>query len=294
MPRPPRFHHPLKTVRKVLGGYSQARFAKQVGCSPANIQAIELGKNKKPSEELLTRAMILTGADPKSLCQKRGRARSVLGGPLTQQSFAAWKLTLSIASRQVVPRYLEVLLPLMTTLFLAGAQKGRAFALGESLRDWMRTNRERFGLEGACDRLLGELQGATGLQWKDLDVPFAEIPTAPAGATEAEAVEFAELKALLDESGATNLSSLGPCGHARGQLLAKLLESLEALMWTTAQYSQHLPARYQRMDMAAPPDCSSYDVKDRLTEFANQANPRPMARVSPSAGSKTKPVPPRG
>ncbi len=292
MPRPPRFHHPLKTVREVLGD-SQTRFAERVGCSAANVQAIELGKHK-PTEALLSQARILTGADPKSLCGKPGKARSVLGGPLTEQSFAAWKFILSDASRHAVPRYLEVMLPLLTTLFLAGAQKSCAFELGESLRDWMRANLERFKLEGACDRLLRELNDSEDLRWRDLDVPLTELPAGPVGSTAAEAEEFAKCQALLKHHGFFGLGILDPRTQSRGQILAKLLESLEAFIWTTGHYSHHLPVRYKHLDKAAPPNCSSFDMKDRLTELANQANPWLSAKVSTSAGSKTKPVPARG
>ena len=292
MPRPPRFHHPLKTVREVLGD-SQTRFAERVGCSAANVQAIELGKHK-PTEALLSQARILTGADPKSLCGKPGKARSVLGGPLTEQSFAAWKFILSDASRHAVPRYLEVMLPLLTTLFLAGAQKSCAFELGESLRDWMRANLERFKLEGACDRLLRELNDSEDLRWRDLDVPLTELPAGPVGSTAAEAEEFAKCQALLKHHGCFGLGILDPRTQSRGQILAKLLESLEAFIWTTGHYSHHLPVRYKHLDKAAPPNCSSFDMKDRLTELANQANPWRSAKVSTSAESKTKPVPARG
>ena len=299
MPRTPRFHHPLKTVREVLGD-SQTRFAERVGCSTANVQAIELGKHK-PTEALLTEAMILTGADQKSLCQKSGRARSVLGGPLTKRSFAAWKFILSDASRHVVPRYLEVLLPLVTTLFLAGAQKSSAFELGESLRDWMRTNQKRFKLEGACDRLLGELDGAEGLRWRDLNVPLTEIPASPVGSTAAEAEEFSKCQALLKHYDVFSLGILDPRTQARGQLLAKLLESLEAFMWTKPHYNRHLPKRYTvrppAPDAQEGPESkkpSFEEPRDQLTELANQANPSPLAKVSTSAGSKTKPVPARG
>ena len=299
MPRTPRFHHPLKTVREVLGD-SQTEFAERVGCSAANVQAIELGKHK-PTEALLSQARILTGADPKSLCGKPGKARSVLGGPLTEQSFAAWKFILSDASRHVVPRYLEVLLPLATTLFLAGAQKGCAFELGESLRDWMRTNQERFKLEGACDRLLGELEDTEGLHWRDLNVPLTEIPTGPVGSTAAEAEEFAKCQAQLKIYDIFSLGILDPRTQARGQILAKLLESLEAYMWSKPHYSLHLPERYV-VAVVAPDAQKETDTtkspflepKDQLSELANQANPWLSAKVSTSAGSKTKPVPARG
>ena len=309
MPPQPRFHHPLKTVRAVLGD-SQTRFAQRVGCSAPNIQAIELGKHK-PSEELLAQAMILTGADRQSLCQKTGKARSVLGGPLNERSFAAWKLILSDASEHVVPRYVENLLPLLTTLFLASAQKDCAFELGESLRDWMRTNQKRFKLEGACDRLLDELGDTKGLRWRDLrwrdlrwrdlDVPLTEIPASPVGTTAAEAEELAQCLALLKRYDALSLGILDPRTMARGQVLAKLLESLEAFMWTKPHYSEHLPDRYTgRFSESDAPEGpgskkrSFEEPKDQLTELVHRANPMAGVRGSTSAGSKTKPVPVRG
>lgn len=299
MPPQPRFHHPLKTVRAVLGD-SQTRFAQRVGCSAPNIQAIELGKHK-PSEELLAQAMILTGADRQSLCQKTGKARSVLGGPLNERSFAAWKLILSDASEHVVPRYVENLLPLLTTLFLASAQKDCAFELGESLRDWMRTNQKRFKLEGACDRLLGELGDTKGLRWRELDVPLTEIPASPTSSTAAEAEELAQCLALLKRYDALSLGILDPHTLARGQVLAKLLESLEAFMWTKPHYSRLLPTRYtDRPPVLYAPEGpgskkrSFEEPKDQLTELAHRANPMAGVRGSTSAGSKTKPVPVRG
>lgn len=65
MPRPPKFIHPLRKLRKILG-VSQSSLAEDLRVSTSTIQSIELGRLNL-SENLAHRAFFMTGVDPNEL-----------------------------------------------------------------------------------------------------------------------------------------------------------------------------------------------------------------------------------
>jgi len=69
MPRPPKFDHVVRKLRKIIR-YTQARLAAELGVSEIAVKKIENGKLAL-SDQMKKRLMIVTGVDPTSLDRKK-------------------------------------------------------------------------------------------------------------------------------------------------------------------------------------------------------------------------------
>jgi transcriptional regulator with XRE-family HTH domain len=69
MPRPPKFDHVVRKLRKIIG-YTQAKLAADLGVAEITIKKIENG-GLALSEQMKRRLMIATGVDPTSLDGKK-------------------------------------------------------------------------------------------------------------------------------------------------------------------------------------------------------------------------------
>lgn len=68
MPRPPRFDHPIRKIRRIIG-YTQAKLAAELGVSEIAVKRVENG-DLALSNQMKKRLMIATGVDPASLDRK--------------------------------------------------------------------------------------------------------------------------------------------------------------------------------------------------------------------------------
>ena len=89
MPIPPKFIHPLRTVRAAMGKKSQAALASLVGVSAVTIKKIEQG-DLEMSMSLSMRIMAATGANPLSVRDKNGTPKDIWGDPYDADSFLAY------------------------------------------------------------------------------------------------------------------------------------------------------------------------------------------------------------
>ena len=265
MPKQPKFVHPLKAVRQVLGNLSQLEFGKRVDYSASAIQSIELGRLPMP-EELAREAMRLTGVSPDCLRKGRGKAISLLDGPLNQESYEAWRTLLSHANEAVVSKFFEILLPRLLLLFLAAGKRKQGYVVGEFLREWMRDTEERFELTAQMDLILSEIKGAGGVKASELDVPLTDVPEKSLKIKGQKPKQIAANAALVQRVVSFGPLPGAPLFVARAELLAGSLESLEHFIWSKTGYSDHLPKRYKLL----PGGLSDKDLqaKDKLSELA--------------------------
>ena len=264
MPKQPKFVHPLKTVRQVLGGLSQLEFGKRVEYSASAIQSIELGRLPM-SKKLAHDAMRLTGVSPDYLLKGRGKALSMLGGPLNQKSYDAWRTLLSHANEAIVPKFFEILLPRLLLLFLAAGKRSQGHAVGEFLREWMRDTEERFKLTAQMDFILSEIKGASEVKPRDLDVSLTDVPEKPVKNRGEKPKEIAGKAAFVQRVADFGPLPRAPLAIARAKLLADCLESLECFIWGKTGYSDHLAKRYQ---LLVEDDMKS---KDKLSALAQKS-----------------------
>lgn len=265
MPKQPKFVHPLKTVRQVLGNLSQLEFGKRVEYSASTIQSIELGRLPMP-EELAREAMWLTGVSPDCLRKGRGKALSLLGGTLNQESYEAWRTLLSHANEAMVPKFFEILLPRLLLLFLAAGKRNQGYAAGESLREWMRDTETQLKLSAQEDLILSEIKGAREVKARDLDVSLTDVPEKPVKNKGKKPKEIADDAALVQRVVSFGPLPGAPLSITRAKLLADCLESLECFIWSKPNFSAHLAERYK----LRPKELQNWDgePKDKLSELA--------------------------
>ncbi len=263
MPKQPKFVHPLKTVRQVLGNLSQLEFGKRVDYSASTIQSIELGRLPMP-EKLAREAMWLTGVSRDCLRKGRGKAISLFDGPLNQESYEAWRTLLSHANEAMVPKFFEILLPRLLLLFLAAGKRGQGYAAGESLREWMRDTETQLKLSAQEDLILSEIKGAREVKARDLDVSLTDVPEKPVKNKGKKPKEIADAGAFLQRF--VSFPPSAPVSVARAKLLADCLESLECFIWSKPNFSAHLAERYK----LRPKELQNWDgePKDKLSELA--------------------------
>ena len=265
MPKQPKFVHPLKAVRQVLGNLSQLEFGKRVDYSASTIQSIELGRLPMP-EKLAREAMRFTGVSPDCLLKGRGKALSLLGGPLDQAAYEAWCTLLSHTNGAIVPKFFETLLPRLLLLFLAASKRNQGHAVGEFLREWMRDAEDQFKLTGQEDLILSEIKGAREVKARDLDVSLTDVPEKPVKNKGKKPKEIADDAALVQRVVSFGPLPGAPLSVARAKLLANCLESLEHFIWSKTGYSDHLAERYK----LRPKELQNWDgePKDKLSELA--------------------------
>ena len=265
MPKQPKFVHPLKAVRQVLGNLSQLEFGKRVDYSASTIQSIELGRLPMP-EKLAREAMWLTGVSPDCLRKGRGKALSLFDGPLNQESYEAWRTLLSHANEAMVPKFFEILLPRLLLLFLAAGKRGQGYAAGESLREWMRDTETQLKLSAQEDLILSEIKGAREVKARDLDVSLTDVPEKPVKNKDQKPKEIAANAVLVQRVVSFGPLPGAPLFVARAELLAGSLESLEHFIWSKTGYSDRLAKRYKLL----PGGLSDKDLqaKDKLSELA--------------------------
>ena len=263
MPKQPKFVHPLKTVRQVLGNLSQLEFGKRVDYSASTIQSIELGRLPMP-EKLAREAMWLTGVSRDCLRKGRGKAISLFDGPLNQESYEAWRTLLNHANEAMVPKFFEILLPRLLLLFLAAGKRGQGYAAGESLREWMRDTETQLKLSAQEDLILSEIKGAREVKARDLDVSLTDVPEKPVKIKGQKPKQIAANAALVQRF--VSFPPSAPVSVARAKLLADCLESLECFIWSKPNFSAHLAERYK----LRPKELQNWDgePKDKLSELA--------------------------
>lgn len=135
---------------------TQAAFAKRLGVSASYVQRIELGQLLAPSE-LCRKIAILTGADPTTLMRKRGRPRTLEGGPFNAESIAKWQSKAEEPGAQFFDLFtVQHLLVAVAALGSAAREKGRLRALLVSFQPWLQQVVADFGIQEAFDRQLAE------------------------------------------------------------------------------------------------------------------------------------------
>ena len=126
MPRKPRFIHPVRQVRTCLG-YSQAVFAKQIGCSAIAVQRIENG-TLALSRKLANCIMEATGADPTSLrTGQNGKALDMMGDHYSRSSFDFYHKVLPCDEKEF--RYLALSLSHYIQLMLIASNRGNGLKM---------------------------------------------------------------------------------------------------------------------------------------------------------------------
>ena len=151
MPKAPRFTHPVRIVRNVLG-LSQPRFAQKVGTSESTIKQIENGK-LAVSRSLALRICAAANVEPASLMEKSGKPLDIWGQPYGPESLNKRKGGLpkdvTDASREKAGFYLNIALE-------AAEEKDRLPQVLLSFDEWLQQVREDFGLKPATSRILKE------------------------------------------------------------------------------------------------------------------------------------------
>jgi DNA-binding XRE family transcriptional regulator len=126
MPRKPKFTHPLRTIRECLG-YTQASFAKFIGCSAITIQRIENG-SLSMSRRLAYTIMEATGADPVALrLGQAGKALDMLGREYSKSSLDFYHQVLPCDEKEF--RYLVLTLSHYSQLMLIASNRGNHFKM---------------------------------------------------------------------------------------------------------------------------------------------------------------------
>lgn len=109
---------------------SQLAFAAQVGCSPATIQSIELGR-MTPGESLLARIRHYTGAEPTEIVKgKEGRAVTIHGQPYSKEWFEEWRRRSLCADIPWATKRVK-------SLLFEASHSGKFPQIYESLIEWM-------------------------------------------------------------------------------------------------------------------------------------------------------------
>jgi transcriptional regulator with XRE-family HTH domain len=176
MPRPPKLAHPLREMRRLLGGMSQTVFAELVGVSMPTIQALEGGKLKLTAK-LAARISEVTGAsDAELLKGSNGKARTLDGQKFSLTTFQTWSTQRQRRTKQAANA--DSLLQWTKLLLEAAEERGESTF--QSIRTQVVEDLERLRQKSQLgdqinDRLAHhqtvETHSAEIQQWKKADHP---------------------------------------------------------------------------------------------------------------------------
>jgi len=212
MPRPAKQKHPLRDLRKIIGGeeeVTQCGFAHSLGISSSWLKQIE-NNVVDLSPRTARRVRLATGVDDKKLL--RGELRDVWGDQYTAKSYAAWKGVFTAAGEKTAREHAKYIYCWIDVLF-------RAAVLGSKRGQWPWRHRRLWQVE---ESLLEALEDAITQAQKNFNLSR-------------------KVRAILRKYGESNWT---PAWHPEGRdVPPKLLRELFPAESTKTQEQQSSPRR---------------------------------------------------
>jgi transcriptional regulator with XRE-family HTH domain len=167
MPRPPKFIHPFRRVREMIG-LSQERASGLLGISTSTLKQIERGVLPL-SEEIRSRILLLTGAKLHGgFCRKSSEPVAWDNSPYDAESLGKWRAQVFPQDASNADRFISTLFDDLHALIYSASRKGCLFtflwaiqtALGDQARNFG-LGRSEFLEDETLSRLFGNLLDRT-------------------------------------------------------------------------------------------------------------------------------------
>lgn len=151
MPRPPKFIHPVRTLRQELKK-SQEQFAKMVGISASLLKKIELGQ-RNMSETLSLRIMSATGVTETSILKKTGKPM-LMGLPYSGDFFKKFSGHDVDESARDYALIQPIAFAFFENSLAAACERGKLHAFLAAYNYWLQNALDEFGIRETADRRL--------------------------------------------------------------------------------------------------------------------------------------------
>lgn len=156
MPRKPKLNHPVRQVRTCLG-YTQAAFAKQIGCSAIAVQRIENG-TLPLSRRLAYAIMEATGANPASLLAgPNAEAQDMFGCEFTKEALDSYRRVAPCDEKEMKFLLMKIFHQLQLLYVVANrTAKFRTYVINDALQRTLLALANDFDLTKSINRFLIE------------------------------------------------------------------------------------------------------------------------------------------